>query len=142
MIRLTAEEIRHIGLFESLTGVEVKDCVIDEEKDFITFLVKENQVAKAVGRNGSKIRRIQRVLGKNIEVVEFSENPEKFVRNILAPAKLDRVEIIERENGERIAVVYVDFQNRKLVIGKRGRKINNAKKLALRHFNIANIVLK
>ena len=142
MIRLTAEEIRHIVLFESLTGVEVKDCVIDEEKDFITFLVKENQVAKAVGRNGSKIRRIQRVLGKNIEVVEFSENPEKFVRNILAPAKLDRVEIIERENGERIAVVYVDFQNRKLVIGKRGRKINNAKKLALRHFNIANIVLK
>jgi N utilization substance protein A len=141
MIRLTADEIRHIGLFESLTGTEVKDCVIDESGELVTFLVKERQLGKAIGRNGNRIRRIQRILGKNIEVVEFSDNPEQFVRNVLAPAKPDRVEIVERSEG-RVAVVYIDFHNRKLAIGKKGRKIQNAKKLAFRHHKISNIVFR
>lgn len=141
MIKLTSDEIKHIGLFESLTGTQVKDCVIDEGRGLVTFVVKKNQIGMAVGRNGSNIRRLERLIGKSVEVVEFSDDPMRFIHNILSPAKLENVEITERD-GKKIAVITLDFQNRKLAIGRKGRKIQNAKKLAQRHHGIEDIVLR
>lgn len=141
MIKLTSDEIKHIGLFESVTGTQAKDCVIDHGRALVTFLVKENQIGMAVGKNGNKIKQLERMIGKNVEVVEFSSDALTFVRNVLAPAELENVEITER-GGKRVAVVTVDFQNRRLVIGRRGRKIQNAKKLVFRHHGIEDILLR
>jgi N utilization substance protein A len=141
MIKLTSEEIRHIGLFESLTGAQAKDCVIDEGRGLVTFVVKRSEMGLAIGREGSKVKRLEGMFGKDVEVVEFSEDPIAFIRNVLAPAKLEGVELIER-GGKKIAIATTDFQNRKLAVGRKGRKLRNAKKLAFRHHGIEDIILK
>jgi len=104
-------------------------------------VVKENQIGMAVGKSGNKIKQLERLIGKSVEVVEFSDNPTTFIHNVLAPAKLENVEITEH-GGKKTAVVTVDFQNRKLAIGRKGRKIQNAKKLVFRHYGIEDIILR
>ncbi|MDH5794590.1 MAG: KH domain-containing protein, partial [Candidatus Bathyarchaeota archaeon] len=42
--------MRHIALFESITGATVRDCVIDENFDRIIFVIKEGDVGIAIGR--------------------------------------------------------------------------------------------
>jgi N utilization substance protein A len=140
-LKLTAEEMRHIALFEGLTGVHVKDCVIHESGGLITFVVKEGEMGLAIGKNGSKIKRAERLVGKNVEVVEYSEEPTVFVRNVLAPARVKSVEIIEQA-GKKIVAVSVEIEDKKVAIGRRGRKIENAKKLVERHHEIQDMILK
>ncbi len=135
-IILTDEEMRHIALFESLTGVVVKDCIIDKERGRIIFVVKEGQVGKAVGRNGSNIKRLSRIFGKPIEVVEYAETVEDLIRKSLFPAKVNAVKVIKRADGSKIVAVSVPPAEKGLAIGKEGKNIARARLLAKRYFDI------
>ena len=43
-IRLTAEEMKHIALFESITGATAKDCILDKEQNRVIIVVKEGEM--------------------------------------------------------------------------------------------------
>ncbi len=139
-IKLSADEMRYIALFEGLTGARVHDCIIHENGARLTFVVKTGDIGLAIGKDGNKIRRAKRVIGKSVEVVEHSADPVKFVKNILMPARVRRVNIVERE-GKKIALIDVEEQDRGIAVGRGGRKIQCAKKLALRHHEIQDISL-
>ncbi len=137
-IKLGADEMRYIALFEGLTGARIHDCIIHEKGDILTFVVKAGDIGLAIGKGGNKIRRAKQVIGKNIEVVEHSTDPVEFVKNALMPAKVRRVNIVERE-GKKIALIDVEEQDRGIAVGRGGKKIQRAKKLALRHHGIQDI---
>lgn len=139
-IKFTAEEMRYIANFEGLTGARVRDCIIDDLGGTITFVVNKGDFGMAVGRGGDKVKRAKRVIGKGIEVVEYSENPMEFVKNTLSPARVQSVKIIEKE-GKKVAVVKVDLQDKGLAVGRSGKKIQSAKKLVERHHGISDITL-
>ena len=54
-IKLSANEIRYIALFESMTGAMVKDCIIDDEHGKVTFVVKNGDMGLAIGKGGSSV---------------------------------------------------------------------------------------
>ena len=54
-IRLTSREMRYIALFESITGANVKDCIIDDELNRIIFVVKQGDIGAAIGKGGKNI---------------------------------------------------------------------------------------
>jgi len=142
MIKLTTEEIRYMGLFEQVTNVPAKDCVIDDvSKSLVTFVIDADKLGRAIGRQGSNIKALSKMIGKDVEVVAFSEDCLQLVKNALAPAVVENVEIVER-NGRKIAVVTMDFENRRRAIGKGGRRIRNAKKIVWRHHGIEDIVFR
>ena len=135
MIKLDSDAIGLIKDFESKTGAIVKDCIINGNE--ITFIVKEGDMGLAIGKKGAIVNKIKNDLDKEIHVYEHSEDPSKFIANVLFPVKVEKVEI----NGKE-AKVYIDRLQRKRAIGKGGKKINTAKELALRHFGIENIVVE
>lgn len=137
-IKLGADEIRYIALFEGLTGAKVHDCIIHENEAKLTFVVKAGDIGLAIGKGGNKIRRVKQVIGKSIEIVEHSTNPVEFVKNVLAPARVRGVNIVERE-GKKIALIDVEKQDRGIAVGRGGKKIQCAKKLVLRHHGIQDI---
>ncbi|MCD6509448.1 MAG: NusA-like transcription termination signal-binding factor [Thermoprotei archaeon] len=140
-IRLTAEEMRYISLFESITGASARDCVYDSQLNRLIFLVRPGEVGLAVGRNGIKVKQLRKLLGKNIEVVEYAETPEKLITNSLFPAKIRNVRITKTNDGRKIAIVLVDPSHKGLAIGKDGRNISRARILARRYFDIDNVVI-
>ena len=58
-IRLTGREMRHIALFENITGATAKDCIVDEELNRIIFVVKEGDVGAAIGRGGKNMHLLE-----------------------------------------------------------------------------------
>jgi len=138
-IKLTGREMRHIALFESITGAIVKDCIIDEELDRIIFVVKMGEVGMAIGRGGKNIRLLEKMTGKRHEIIEHSEDAAQFIKNALKPAKVKEIRITERPDGKTIAVVAVDPRDKGVAIGKNGRNAERIRFLAKRYFQIQHV---
>ena len=138
-IKLTSREMRHIALFESITGAVVKDCIIDEDLNRIIFVIKMGQVGMAIGKGGKNIHLIEKMTGKRHEIIEHSENPAQFIKNALKPAKVDEVRITERMDGKTIAVISVNPRDKGVAIGKNGRNAERIRFLAKRYFQIQNV---
>ncbi|MCC9260816.1 hypothetical protein MBBWO_07680 [Methanobrevibacter woesei] len=141
-IKFTANEIRYIALFENMTGAMVKDCIIDDENGKVTFVVKNGDMGLAIGKKGSTVSKVQRAVDKGVEIIELSDDPIQFIKNILSPAELQSIKVLQRESGEKIATVTADNTNKRIAIGKNGINIERAKLLAKRQHNISNIILK
>lgn len=132
-MKLSAGEIGYIALFEKITGATAKDCITDEEENKILFVVKKGDMGLAIGKKGASIQRIRQAIGKKIEVIEYSEDPVEFVKNIFHPLRVNNVSISNN-------VARVDLDDRdKVAIGR--RNIQKAKMLAERHHNISSIII-
>ena len=125
-----------------MTGAMVKDCIIDDDNNKVTFVVKQGDMGLAIGKKGSTVSKVQRAVDRGVEVIEYNEDPEQFIRNILSPAELQTVKISTRKTGEKIAAVTTDNTNKRIAIGKGGINIERAKVLANRLHDIDNIILK
>jgi N utilization substance protein A len=139
-IKLTSEEMRYITLFEGMTGARVHDCVIDESENRIIFVVKKGDIGIAIGRRGDNIRKARRVIGKSIRVIEYSDDIIEFLKNTFAPAQVKNVNVVEHD-GKRVAIMTVEKHEKGIVIGAKGKKIQNAKKLAHRYYGIHDILI-
>jgi N utilization substance protein A len=138
-IKLGGNEIRFISLFESITGAVARDCIIDEER--IIFIVKPGSIGLAIGKKGINIKRVRDFLQKPIEVVEFAQSPENFIKNTLAPARIKLITITERRDGKKVAMVTVNEKDRGIAIGKNGKNVARARLLARRHYSIEDVII-
>lgn len=141
-IKFNANEIRYIALFENMTGAMVKDCIIDENNGKVTFVVKNGDMGLAIGKKGSTVTKVQKAVDKGVEVIEHSEDVTEFIKNLLAPAELKTVKVLQKENKEKTATITTDSVNKRIAIGKNGHNIEKAKLLAKRQHNISSIILK
>jgi len=137
-LRLTDDEIRYITLFESMTGATVKDCI--KEDDRVVFVVKNGDMGLAIGKKGANIQRVKQALDRPVEVVEHSEDPEEFLRNILSSLRIKKVSL-QKKADKKVAVVNVDGRDRAKAIGRGGKYIHMIRHLAGRHHDIADVVI-
>jgi N utilization substance protein A len=140
-IKITENEMKYMALLENMTGATIVDCIIDENEDTVIFAVKKGEVGLAVGRGGEKIKRFRRLTNKQVEIFEYIDSPEKFIRNALKPAKVKDIRIVDRIGGERIAMVNVDGRDKGIAIGKNGQNIKKIRFLAQRYFSLGTIVI-
>ncbi len=134
--------MRFIALFESMTGAMVKDCIIDDDNSKVTFVVKQGDMGLAIGKGGNTVTKVKKAVGRGVEIIEYNEDPEQFIKNILSPAELKSIKVVTKNNDEKIAFVNTDSSNKRIAIGKNGVNIERAKLLAKRQHNISNIVLR
>lgn len=64
----------------------------------------------------------------------------EFIKNLMAPAELKSIKILQKEKKEKVATVIVDSTNKRIAIGKNGHNIEGAKLLAKRQHNISSII--
>lgn len=132
-----------ISQFEQITGASSRDCIIDERNERLIFVINPGEMGRAIGKQGSSIKNASEIMGKRIEAVEYSSDPVQFIRNCFLPAKVTSVEIVpDEETGELIAIVAVSDDDRGIAIGKGGKNIFKAKRLAQRLHNIADVRLE
>lgn len=141
MIKLSTESIRYIALFEGLTGATAKDCIVDEENSRIIFVVKNGDMGLAIGRNGENINRVKRSIGKQVEVIEYSEDLEEFLKNIIRPVLVRNISVSYKDN-KRIAYVEVLSKDKGLAIGRNGKNVEKAKILVQRHHGIDDVIIQ
>lgn len=140
-IKLTSDELRLMSLFQSITCVTARDCVVDDKMDRVIFIVNKGQMGLAIGKGGATIRQLQNVVARKVELVEYSDDASDFVRNILNPQMVNDVKITVRTDGSKQAVVLVDAKRKGVVVGKEGRNAEKARLLAKRYFQISNVLI-
>ena len=140
-IKLTSDELRLISLFQSITSATARDCVLDDKMDRVIFIVNKGQMGLAIGKGGTTIKQLQNVVARKVELVEYSDDPCEFIRNILNPDMIDQVKINERIDGTKQAVVLVDAKKKGVVVGREGRNAEKARLLAKRYFQISNVLI-
>jgi len=84
-------------------------------------------VGSCVGVRGSRIQSVVKELqGESIDVVEYSEDPARYISYALKPATINKVLLDEKE---REAVAVVDDDQYSLALGKKGQNVRLAAKL-------------
>jgi N utilization substance protein A len=139
-VKLTEDCMRLISQFERLTGAGSRDCIIDDRNNRLIFVINPGEMGLAIGKSGASIKKASDVMGKKIEVVEYSTNPEQFIRNCFLPAQVTGIDFEDQDDGQ-VAYIEVRDEDRGIAIGKEGKNIFKAKKLAQRQHNIADVQL-
>ena len=140
-IKLTTDQMRLMSLFQNVTGATARDCVEDEKQDRVIFVVNEGKMGLAIGKGGSHIRNLQNIVKKNVELVEYSEDPAQFLKNVLNSKLVSDVKLNKRADGTTQAIVLVDQKKKGIVVGREGRNAEKARLLAKRYFEISSVLI-
>ena len=95
----------------------------------------------AIGKGGIHIKSLQNIVKRNVELVEFDEDPAKFLTNLLNSKLISEVKINKRTDGTKQAVVMVDPRKKGIVVGREGRNAEKARMLAKRYFDISSVLI-
>jgi N utilization substance protein A len=140
-IKLTTDQMRLMSLFQNVTGATARDCIEDEKQDRVIFVVNSGKMGLAIGKGGMHIKSLQNIIKRNVELVEFDEDPSKFLTNLLNSKLVSEVKINTRADGSKQAIVLVDPRKKGIVVGREGRNAEKARLLAKRYFNITNVLI-
>lgn len=140
-IKLTSDQLRLMSLFQNVTGATARDCVEDEKQNRVIFVVNSGKMGLAIGKGGSHIKSLQNIIKKNVELVEFDEDPAKFLKNMLNSKLVSEVKLNERPDGSKQAIVIVDPRKKGIVVGREGRNAEKARLLAKRYFGITSVLI-
>ena len=98
-------------------GVRCKVAVHSDDE-------KIDPIGSCVGQKGVRVQNIMDELnGERIDIIQWSENMDEYIRTALAPAK---VAVIELGEQEKRAKVFVQPDQRPLAIGKQGQNVRLA----------------
>ena len=140
-IKLTTDQMRMMSLFQNVTGATARDCVEDEKQDRVIFVVNSGKMGLAIGKGGTHIKSLQNIVKRNVELVEFDEDPAKFLSNLLNSKLVSEVKINNRADGSKQAIVMVDPRKKGIVVGREGRNAEKARLLAKRYFDISSVLI-
>jgi N utilization substance protein A len=140
-IKLTTEQMRMMSLFQNVTGATARDCIDDEKQDRVIFVVNTGKMGLAIGKGGCHIKSLQNIVKRNVELVEFDEDPIKFLTNLLNSKLISEVKINTRADGTKQAIIMVDPRKKGIVVGREGRNAEKARLLAKRYFDISSVLI-
>lgn len=84
-------------------------------------------IGSLVGQRGVRVSTVMSELGgEKIDIIEWNENPEKFIEESLSPAKIQKIDI-DKDTTKAVVTVAEDQQS--LAIGKGGQNVRLAAKL-------------
>jgi N utilization substance protein A len=130
-----------MSLFQNVTGATARDCVEDEKQNRVIFVVNTGKMGLAIGKGGIHIKSLQNIVKRNVELVEYDENPAKFLSNLLNSKLVSEVKINTRTDGSKQAIVMVDPRKKGIVVGREGRNAEKARMLAKRYFDISSVLI-
>lgn len=148
-IKIDRESMTLISLFNNISGAIIKDCVTfkspENTSEIVIFLVKKEDVGKAIGKAGEHVKDLMLKLQKKIDVIPYSDNLEKFIQYILNTAKnsikVQNIEVKENKNQKKTVIISVRPQDRGKAIGKEGSMIKKIKELVLRWYEVDNVII-
>ncbi len=85
---------------------------------------KVDPIGACVGQKGVRIQAVMDELsGERIDVIQYSEEPAKYISTALSPAKVTHIKLLE---DQKRAQVFVAPDQRPLAIGKQGQNVRLA----------------
>ncbi|NQU98618.1 NusA-like transcription termination signal-binding factor [Candidatus Woesearchaeota archaeon] len=127
-VKYDLDLIRHINLFEKITRINVKECFYFKEK--LTFMVNQGLMMKALGKNKMHLLKLEKLLSKQIRIIEYNENLLQFIQNLIAPLKVVK---ISEEDGV-VTIIGPDTKTKGLMIGSKAKNLRETEEIVQKYF--------
>ncbi|MCR4368925.1 MAG: NusA-like transcription termination signal-binding factor [archaeon] len=137
-MKIGPAEIRFINALDTIAKVSARDCFVEENT--IVFLVPEDKIRQAIGKNGVTIEKVRKTLGKNVELFEYTKEPQQFFLKAFYKANIEGVEI-RKQKEKTIAVIKADNANKKIIL-RNLRRLGKIKELAKRNYEIDEVRIR
>jgi len=127
-MKLDKDLIQKINLFEKLTHARIKDVF-----NFNGFLIVVNfgEIGKAVGKGGVNIKKYSSMINEKVKVVEFNHNPITFLKNLIMPLKVEKI-----EKEDDFINVSADIKTKGLLIGRNQKNLEGYNKIFKKYFDL------
>lgn len=132
-IKLETVAFRNISMFVKITGISPKDCIITDE--CIYFVVDHKKMLFAIGKNGVKVKRLRKMLRKNVRIFGYYKDVEEMIKNMIPEMKG-----IKR-SGKTI-IISIPISEKSKVIGRGGNNIKAIKEILKRHFSVKDLKIR
>ncbi|GIU68708.1 MAG: hypothetical protein KatS3mg001_558 [Candidatus Pacearchaeota archaeon] len=128
--KLEIKEIMYLNLFERITKVRAKYCFSYNNSLF--FVVDRNFFNKSLGRNKDNVKKIKKILNKNVRVIIIPKKEKDaiyFIKSIINPIKIGSLKIKENE------IIINPGKNKALLIGKKKKNFLELRNIVKNFFN-------
>jgi N utilization substance protein A len=126
--------MKFMDYFSSITHARLKDCFIDDT-DMLYFIVEEDDMGKAIGKNGYKAKMLEKVLNRKIKIVEFNSNLIQFIKNVIFPLRVKEIALVDGS----VEIEVFDSKTRGLLIGRAAKNLHSLELIIKRHFKFNEI---
>ena len=132
-MKLTQDSINLINLFERITKARVKDCIIEEKK--LIFIVNEEDISRAIGKNGNNVKRIINLAKKDVQVVAYNDDVTKLILNLIYPNKVDNIKL----DNKIVSINVSDSMTKGRIFGRDRENLKRVANISKRYFDIEDI---
>ncbi len=117
--------------FEQLTHVKVRDFY--DHNDRLWFIIETGGLLRALGKDGANVKKLSDQLKRRIKIAEYNPDVKLFIRNLIHPLKVARMELNDPEEG--IITLYDDDQKTKgLIIGAKAQNLRFYERVVQKYF--------
>lgn len=115
-----ADEVVEIKNIAREAGFRSKVAVYTEDDSI-------DPIGSCIGQRGSRINTIiEELSGEKVDIIEYVENSEDYIKNALSPAKIIKVELDDLNKVAQVTVAEDQFS---LAIGRGGQNVRLASEL-------------
>tara|TARA_Y100000310_G_C20665613_1_gene807313 strand:+ start:1789 stop:2196 length:408 start_codon:yes stop_codon:yes gene_type:complete len=121
--------IGFINIFEKISRAKVKDCF--EEEGALVFVVQQGEARKAIGKGGETVRKLSDKFRKKLKIIEYNNDPKRFVKNLLFPLK---PEVEFKENY--LVIKSKDNKEKGQIFGREKSRLKKIQSIVNKYFKI------
>jgi transcription termination/antitermination protein NusA len=129
--------MKYMDCFSSITHARLKDSFIDDT-EMLYFIVEENEMGKAIGKNGYKAKMLEKVLNRKIKIVEFNPDVLQFIKNVIFPLRIREIALVDGS----VEIEVYDSKTRGLLIGRAAKNLHTLESIGKRYFKFNEIRVK
>jgi len=125
--------MRYLNLLDKVAHVKTSKCFVHNGSIF--FAVNKNDVSRAIGPAAINVRRMQEKIGKNIRIIEETENLKDikmFIEDIVSPVRIKSAEI--KDNS--VVITAGNSQTKASLIGRNKQRLEELKDIIQNFFNM------
>ncbi len=129
-LKLDQEVLGLCSIVERVTHARVIDGF--KENEMFYFVVATGEIGKAIGERGVHVQRFQQEFGKRVRMIEYNDNVAQFVRNVIYPLKVERIEVKATE----VILADSNKKTKSLLIGRQSQNLDMINRAVKRFFAV------
>lgn len=123
--------LQTIAAFEKLTHVRVRDFY--DHNDRLIFIIETGGLLRALGKDGANVKLLSEKLQRRLKVAEYNPDLKLFIRNLIHPLKVARMELDTPDQGI-VTLFDEDMKTKGLIIGAKAQNLRFYERVVQKYF--------